>query len=258
MFTENLVKLRLYQTAADLTALTLPLVSLPALAQLDLTVFDELTPGAVLLDHLCIPPACTLKISARSLQRREIDKKSIVTPIIRTISTCAQRCCSHHVPRHISLIITTRYFAFESTTRSDEPTFAFCMILAPQQTFPGHTLTILLSEFTLPSFSTVTSFGLRIGGVNRPVPGFTAFMACLSAVKAVVTDKQSLRHLRAHSVVKGADTGPQIGFPSLKILKLDSFLSSRRDHSKFDNASDPISKFVMARIEHGHAISIVD
>ena len=83
-------------------------------------------------------------------------------------------------------------------------------------------------------------------------------MACLPAVNTITTDKLSLRHLRAYSASKGLDPGPRAIFPMLKTLKLQSTKTSPRDRSKFDNAPDPVSKYVLGRIAHGHAISVVD
>ncbi|KJA19426.1 hypothetical protein HYPSUDRAFT_204641 [Hypholoma sublateritium FD-334 SS-4] len=260
--TTNLVNLWLYQIRADRTTPTLSLVSLPKLAYLDMHLHTHtatLTSGAVLLDHLRIPPICSLNLLVHSIHRRAIDEESTCAAIIRAISTCARASFTHHAPQNLCLTITPRHFTLETTTHPDGPTFRFSMELLLQQVFPKHTLPILLSEFSLPYFSKVTSFRVRISSVNRPVPEIPTFMACLPSVNTIKTDKWSLRHLiRAPVALKRADTGPRILFPTLKILDVRSLLSSRADKSRFDSYPDPVSKFVLARIAHDHAISIID
>ena len=257
MSTQNLVNLRLSQTLADHTRSTLPLVSLPQLAHLDLNLFREFTQGAVFLDCVCIPPACSLNILASSVQRREIDKNTAFAPIIRAISSCARSHFAYHAPQKLKLIVTANHFLLETGTYSEPPTFKFHLELL--QIFPMNTLNMLLSDFSLPGLSEVTSLSVRFNGVNGPVPAFTAFMASLPSINTITTEKFSLRQLRAYSAPKGADTAPWIGFPALQTLKLFPFIPSGYSHtSKFDDVPDPISKYLMARLARGRGISIVD
>ncbi len=51
---------------------------------------------------------------------------------------------------------------------------------------------------------------------------------------------------------------PRIVFPALKTLKLSSFIPCKKERSPFDSARDPVSKYVMACISRGHAISVID
>ncbi|KJA19430.1 hypothetical protein HYPSUDRAFT_893940 [Hypholoma sublateritium FD-334 SS-4] len=257
--TPNLVNLRLGQMLADRTSTTPSPVSLTQLAHLDLNLTGTLTPGAVLMDNICIPTTCSLTFSARLMQLGEIDNTSTFTPTIRAISTYVRSSFTHHAPRMLSLTITPRHFILETATLADGPTFRLRMELAPHQVFPMQALTVLLRGFSLPCFSTVTSFSFAISGMDRPALALSAFMACLPSVTAIRTDKWSLRHLlSAQAAQKGADTGPLIAFPMLEILTLRSFLSSRLNASPLDSSPDPVSKFVMARIAHGHAIGVVD
>ncbi|KJA19394.1 hypothetical protein HYPSUDRAFT_204611 [Hypholoma sublateritium FD-334 SS-4] len=260
MVTKNLVNLRLDQMLADHTNSTLPVVSLPKLAHLDFHPYGELTSSAVLLDHLCIPPACSLTFLARAINLGEMTKKSTFAPVIRAISSHAQSHIAYHAPQQLNLTIRVDQFILKTETHSDGPTFEFNVGVSWASVFPTRTLTLLLSEFALPGLSKVTLFDCEINSVNRPIPGFTVFMTSLPSVKAITTDKYSLRHLRAWSILKGADTGPQIGFPALKLLKLVSHppVYWHQRFSRFDNVPDPVSAYVKARIARGHAISVID
>ena len=51
---------------------------------------------------------------------------------------------------------------------------------------------------------------------------------------------------------------PRIVFPALKTLRLGSFIPSKEERSRFDTVRDPVSKYVMACISRGHAISVID
>ncbi|KJA19391.1 hypothetical protein HYPSUDRAFT_204608 [Hypholoma sublateritium FD-334 SS-4] len=269
MSTSNLVILRFDKLLANhnhttLTLLanhttsTFPFVSLPKLTHLEIKLHGELNPGALLLDHMCIPPDCSIDISATWTNLAEIDNKSIFTHIIRAISSCARLHFIHRPPQQLWLTIMPGYFFLQTATHSHGPSFKFGVGLKSMHVFPTHTLSILLSEFALPGLSEVTWSRFKITGMNRPIPGFTVFMRSLPAVRVIGTDKYSLRHLRAWSALKGVDTGPRIGFPALEILKLDSVLPSHSYRSKFDSVPDPVSTYVKARIARGHALSIID
>ena len=82
-------------------------------------------------------------------------------------------------------------------------------------------------------------------------------MACLPSVTTLTTDKASLRHLRAYSARKGASAVPRIILPALNILKLVP-VCFHGVPSKFDNAPDPVSKYVKARVARGHPINIIE
>ncbi len=97
--TMNLANLRLDYVVENYCATTLPIVSLPKLVHLDLNLFKTLTPGAVLLEHMVIPASCAMALSARQIQREEIDKENTFGPIIAAISAYAQRCLAHHLPQ---------------------------------------------------------------------------------------------------------------------------------------------------------------
>ncbi|KJA19427.1 hypothetical protein HYPSUDRAFT_204642 [Hypholoma sublateritium FD-334 SS-4] len=259
--TINVDNLRLHDMLAnDHANSTLSLVSLPKLAHLDMHFHVEgITAGAVLLDHICIPPTCSLNFSIRWMYHTEIDQESTFAAIIRLISTPARASFTHHAPQNLGLTITQRHFTFETTTHSDGPAFRFSMELAPPHVFPKHALPILLSEFSLPYFSKVTSLRIGISGVHQPVPEIATFMACLPSVNTIKTDKWSLRHLiRTPANLNMVDTEPKIAFPTLQILDIRSLLFSRAEKFRFDNYPEPVSKFVMTRIAHGHAISVVD
>ncbi|KJA19433.1 hypothetical protein HYPSUDRAFT_44336 [Hypholoma sublateritium FD-334 SS-4] len=256
MSTNNLVNLRLDLTRVGHTTSTCSLVSLPKLAHLNVNFAAALTPHTLaLLDHIYIPPTCSLTFAAQSIDLWEIDKKITSTPIIRTLSAYAQSHFVDHTPQKLWLTIVVGSFILKTASHPDGPTFEFSVDFSLEQMIPTHTLTTLLREFSLPGLSDVTWCGIRITGVKRPIPVFTTFMTCLPSVKTIATDKYSLRHLRAWSLRKDADTGPRIGFPVLKTLKLLSFHSPAL---AADGVRDPVSKFVKARIMRGHAIGVID
>ncbi len=174
--TMNLTSLHLDDVAADSSVVALSPVSLPKLARLDLNLSGTLSPGAALLEHMFIPLSCKVIISAKGIQRCEIDKKSNFKPIIEAISTCAQRSFAHNSPQSVYVAITPCSFTFESAYQSHKPNFAFHLNLARAHTFPGHALTMLLREFSLPGLAKVTWFGFKITAVQRQVPGLAAFI----------------------------------------------------------------------------------
>ena len=243
---------------ADVTGVTLPLVSLPRLAHLDLDT-EGFDPTGRLLEYMCIPSSCTVSILVIRIRRDEIDKKATFGPIIRALSTHAKLYFAPHIPRHLELLFTRGKFHFTlgTTAHSDEPRFSFNLNLGLFQYFPTHTLTMLLNEFALPCLSKVTSCRIGIGNVNNPIPTFTDVMACLSSVTTITTDKQSLRHLRAYSVRKGETLVPRTVFPALNILEI-THVPYYDIPCKFDNPPDAVSKYVKARIAHGHAISVIE
>ncbi|KJA19395.1 hypothetical protein HYPSUDRAFT_204612 [Hypholoma sublateritium FD-334 SS-4] len=259
MFAKNLVNLRLDRTVAGRSEPTLPLISLPKLVHLELNPLSTLELGAVasLLQHLLIPPACSLSISARRIQREGMGTHNTFRLIIQSISTSAQHHFTYHVHRQIDLTITSGLFIFTTATCSEEPTFRFSMEMASEQMFPDYVLRILLHAFSLSRFSEVTSFRITIRGTTYPAPEFTTFIACLPSVNVLTTDEQSLSHLLALSALRRLYSNPHIEFPALKILEL-SYLPSRMKRSKGHSTTDHISKFVMARIAQGHAISVID
>ncbi|KJA19420.1 hypothetical protein HYPSUDRAFT_44331 [Hypholoma sublateritium FD-334 SS-4] len=258
MVTKHLVNLRLDQILDDDTTSTLLPVSLLKLAHLHMHLTAALASAAVFLDHICIPPECSLNLSMRPILPRNLDKESFAA-IIRAISTCARASFTHHAPQYLGLTITLRHFTLETTSHADGPEFKFCMELVPQQIFPEHVRPALLSEFSLPCFSEVTRFRVGISDMNFQVPQIPAFMACLTAVTAIWTDKWSLRYLIcAQAAPKGAETGPRSVFSTLKILHLRALLSSRATKSGFDSSTDPVSHFVMANIAHGHVLRVID
>ncbi|KJA24813.1 hypothetical protein HYPSUDRAFT_38482 [Hypholoma sublateritium FD-334 SS-4] len=262
MLTNNLVKLQISNTYTNDMTAKLPLATLPKLAYLELSLHFDLISGAVLLDHMSIPPACSLRFSMEFLHHEYITNKSTLGSVIQAISTCAQRHFTHHVPQALGLVFEAFHSMDLTTSYSDErrcneQSFVFSMNLASNQVFPAHALPILLSKFTLPHFSEVTEMVIVIAGKNRPVPELAAFIARLPSVNIIHTDAWSLRHVaRAQAALERAHTGPQTAFPALKTLRIA--FSGLEPFTTFDSAPDPISKFVMPRIARGHAIATVD
>ncbi|KJA24819.1 hypothetical protein HYPSUDRAFT_200365 [Hypholoma sublateritium FD-334 SS-4] len=246
--TENLVVFELTQIVADLTTLPLPFVSLPNLTHLRMSLNTNLNPGAVLLYHIRIHPACSLIFSAYSIHPRDMVHKSTLRSIIRDIFPFIRSYFAHHAPRKISLTYSDSSFVL--LDRTDKATSIFSMSAA--EVFPPHALPILLSEFTLCTLSKVADFKFTFLGVDRPVPEFTTFTARLPSVEIISTDILSLHLTRAQEALKTADMG-RIAFPALRTLKLGSRLPTL-----FDTVSDPISEFVMTRIAHGYAIDTID
>ncbi len=254
MLTENLTNLQLHLTVANNIALSSLFVSLPKLVYLDINIYDALTPGIEILDHICIPPTCSVTFSGQSIQRRKIERKSVLRYILRSISTFAGRHLERNVPRQLSLSITAQEFKLVASAPS-ALSFTFSVKLANKQVFPEHTLTLLLGGFTIPGFSNVTLFECKIIKINHPIPGFTAFMGCISFVNTISTDKWSLHHLRFHSTLKGVERGSKIPFPALKNLKIVSLAPL---YLELDDTSGSISQYVMERIGHGYPLSTVD
>ncbi|KJA12811.1 hypothetical protein HYPSUDRAFT_670305 [Hypholoma sublateritium FD-334 SS-4] len=175
ILTPNLINLRLDKMVGEHEVIHrprisdpnfLPLVSFPKLAHLYVGISATLAPLRVLLDRLCIPPACSMVISAHSIQVEEIARKKILAPIIHAISTCARSHFAYHIPHRVRLTIKKRYFMFETATYSDNPTFKLWLELPPRPVFPTHTLTMLLNHLSLPGLSQATIFYTRVNGVN--------------------------------------------------------------------------------------------
>ena len=129
--------------------------------------------GVELLDYICIPPQCSVTFAGHSIQRKKIEKKSVLKRILRSISTFAENHFAHNVPRQLSLSITAQTFKLIVSTPSALP-FAFSVKLADKQVFPVHTLTLLLAAFAMPNFSDVTLFEFKMIEMDHPIPGFTA------------------------------------------------------------------------------------
>ncbi len=69
--TTNLTNLRLEWTVPSNAEITLPFVALPSLTHLDLDISNGLTLGAVLLEHMYIPPSCAVRFSARQIHKKK-------------------------------------------------------------------------------------------------------------------------------------------------------------------------------------------
>ncbi len=121
--TINLTNLHLDSVVVDDHTSTLPFVSLPKLAHLDINLSDKLTPGAVLLEHLHIPPYCAVIFSAQNIQEREIDEESTFGPIVTAISACAQHCLAYHLPQRLQIVLKHAFFLLEATDLSRKPCF---------------------------------------------------------------------------------------------------------------------------------------
>ncbi len=215
--TVSLTDLRLDLVEADNRALTLPFVSLPKLAYFDLGLADKFTPGAVLLEHMYIPPSCAVILSARQIQQGELDKESTFRPIISAISTCAQRCLSYYLPQRLQVIMTPTSFLLEATHRSLKPYFLLHIKMASQvfrvNTIPGETHAALLKEFSKPSLSKVTHFEVRMFRTLRDhVPGLAVFISCLPSVDTLVTDKPFLLYLGSRIPQNGGNKPRSIPF----------------------------------------------
>ncbi len=205
--------------------MTLPLVSLPKLVQLDLDLSNKLTPCVVLLEHMVIPASCTMALSAQKIQRGEIDKENTFGPIIAAISAYAQRCLAHHLPQRLHVVMTRTSFLLEATLCSHKPCFSLHINMASQDinTIPGDMLATLLSEFSKQSLSKVTHFELRISRSLSYVSGLGMFIACLPCVETLVTEKPFLLYLSSCMPPNGGNLPPRIVFPVLKTLRLHSF-----------------------------------
>ncbi len=256
--TMNLTNLRL-DYVVNYCAMTLPIVSLPKLVHLDLNLFKTLTPGALLLEHMVIPASCTMTLSARQIQREEIDKENTFGPIIAAISAYAQRCLAHHLPQRLHVVMTRTCFLLEATHYSHKPCFLLHINMASQDfnTIPGDMLATLLREFSKQGLSKVTHFELRISRSLSYVSGLGMFIACLPCVETLVTEKPFLLYLSSCMPPNGGNLPSRIVFPVLKTLKLHSFTPSQLCF-KSDKACDLVSKYVMGRIAYGQVISVID
>ncbi len=258
--TINLTNLQLGHVLADNRTLTLPFVSLPKLAHLDLNLADKLTPGAVLLEHMYIPPSCTVRFSAKEIQQEEINKESTVGPIITVISACAQRCLAHHLPQQLKVVLTRDSFLFEATDGSRKPYFQLHINTVSRRftLSPGKIHTTLLHELSKSGLSKVTLFDVRISRDVRDVSTLAAFTANLPSVETLVTEKRLLLYLGAYKLSKDGIPPPRAVFPVLKTIRLRSFKPSLKPDCKSDKPRDPVSKYVMGRAAWGLAISVID
>ncbi len=254
--TIDLMNLRLDRLVADNRAqLTLPFVSLPQLAHLNLNLSDKLTPGAVLLEHLHIPPYCAVIFSARQIQEGEIDKKNTFGSIAAAISACAQRCLAHHLPQRLQVVMTHASFRLEATDYSLKPYFSFHIDIAPQKynRFPGNAHFTLLHEFTKLGLSKVTVLELGISRNALHVPGLERLIERLPSVETIVTGKPFLLDLCRHLPVGWINPPPSASnFPMLKTLRLRSFTFSQLCF-KSHKDRDPVSRYIMGRIACGYA-----
>ncbi len=224
ILTKNLIMLQRDQPVLDgHTPLPLARVSLPKLTSLCVTLYFKLTSIAVLLEHLCIPPACALTFWVSSITFGGIEQiynKNFET-IIHAISTCAQPHFAYYMPTKLRLESTIGELIPMTETQYGEPTFEFVVELPSGLVFPKHMLGVVLSEFSRPGLSNVSWCSVTITGVGRLIPELTTFMKCLPSVNAITTDKLSLRHLSAWLTPKG-DSHTGLG---------SDFL-----HSKFSNS----------------------
>ena len=74
-------------------------------------------------------------------------------------------------------------------------------------------------------------------------------------MNTISTDKWSLDHLRSRSTLKGVERGSRIPFPALKNIKIVSLPSL---YLELDDTTGSISRYIMARIGHGYALSTID
>lgn len=256
LLTPNLVNLRIDQTIMGDTTPTLPLpdVDLPKLAHLALKILVQLNPSNTLLDYIHVPPSCALNFSTEMLDPTGYISKATLKHIMRVISTYARHHFAYHVPKTLSLRYSLDDFAIDAGLRSAKPTFTFGMKLSSTQLFPPFALSILLDEFTLPNFSNVMEFEFIFSAIDYSFPELTAFTTCLSSTDTIKTDGQALRLLiRVQESLKAADTGSQIVFPALKVLKLHV----SRFHFVSD-ISNALSDFLAERVAHGHTIDLLD
>ncbi len=257
--TINLTNLQLDSVVADNHALTLPFVSLRKLAQLDLNLSDKLTPGAVLLEHLHIPPYCAVVFSAQKVQNGEIDKASTFGPIAATISACAQRCLAHHLPQQLQVVMTNASFLFKATDCSRKPYFSLHINIVPQKRgkFPYNARSTLVDELFKSDLSKVTFLEFGFSRNLHYVPRLKGVIECLPSVETLVTEKPFLLDLRGYLPPGGMDPPPIIHFPMLKTLRLRSFTFSQLCYQSHKDR-DYVSRYIMERNRCGCPISIID
>ncbi len=213
--TVNLMNLQLDHGVAENRAqLTLPFVSLPQLAHLNLNLSDKLTPGTVLLEHLHIPPSCSVIFSARQIQQGEIDKENTLGPIAAAISACGQRCLAHHIPQRLQVVMTRASFLLEATDCSRKPYFSVHINIVPQKfgSFPSSAHSTLLHELTELGLSKVTILELGISRNILCVPGLRTLIERLPSVETTSGKPIfSLGVSQVHSETSGAPEGWKAG-----------------------------------------------
>ncbi len=160
---KNLVNLQFYQVLRDDTIQPLPHVSLPKLTRLSVRLDFEPTSIGVLLNRLCIPPACSLIFSAHSMTLEYFDRwhNQTFETIFRAISTSARSHFVYNMPDKLKLESAIGQLMFKTETYSDGPSFEFSVGLSSRLVFPPHVLSVLLREFALPGLSSVSWCSLK-------------------------------------------------------------------------------------------------
>ena len=187
----NLKHLRLDGLYVEKVSPPPPIVSMPNL--LSMTLFSHLEPGAILLEHLDLPPGCALKFRFRTEVDDYSELEDIYCPAMIKLSTLAGNVFRSRAPQMILLSCSSHEIVFQDRTEAGDPGFDFNLYfkysLEEGPLFYAHR--VFLSEFTLPELSEVTEIHLR-SLQYRSMTLFTAFLQGLPSIENISTSNQSL------------------------------------------------------------------
>lgn len=229
--------------------LPFPNVHLPKLARFDLAA--HFLKGVEILDHLEIPPGCSMTYCPYNLNRRQFAQHRM-NPMIHALSKAARRYFEAHTATTLELCIGNQSLHFH---HRDKHRIFFIWITSDNGLLmPRHATTTFLANFALPQFAQVTSLLLRFPAI-AVVHEMAAFLACFHAVTILTTGQSEIYQLmRIQDALESQNGAPTLLFPSLNTVNLPQ--------AEFMWYSEPASKltatyqFVAARREAGHEVEV--
>ncbi|KJA26695.1 hypothetical protein HYPSUDRAFT_36423 [Hypholoma sublateritium FD-334 SS-4] len=226
-----------------------PNVHLPQLTRLDLAA--HFLKCVEILDHLEIPPNCSLTYCPRDLNRRQFAQHRM-TPMINALSKAARRHFKAITGTVLELCIGSQSLHFYH--REKGRIFFIWITCDNGILMPRHATTTFLADFALPEFAQITSLLLRLPA-TAVVHEMATFLACFPAVTILSTGQSEINQLlHIQDMLESQNGAPTLIFPSLKIVNLPQ--------AEFLWYSEPASKvtathkFVAARREAGCEVEV--
>ena len=252
--THSLQELEIESRDDDLILQSFPLVSLPRLRSLNFSGSPHRC--AMLLDHVEIPPGCSLIIliysPSEDLSIEETDEQHI--SVVNAFNRHARRLLQLTLFQVVYLYMD-RWGdnSISMTGEASSCCYSIEIELDKKYTSTSNQVTIILNTLGQLDFSRTTSLNFWSSGpFNNP-----SFFDSFSSLDTICVDKNSLECLITLEEGVNSTEKPHILFPSLKTVDFAII-------SNFDLALQPTDqvevavKFVLSRIQNSYPIAVLD
>ncbi len=169
------------------------IVSMPNL--LSMTLSSHLEPGAILLEHLELPPGCALKFRFKTEVTQYSELEDIYCPAVRKLSKLAGFFFRSRAPQMLLLDCSSHEIAFRDKTEAEDPGFDLDVYF--KYSLDEGPLTyahrVFLNAFSLPELSEVTEIRLR--NLDYDAIGmFAMFLEELPSLEIISMPNESLSY----------------------------------------------------------------